>query len=212
MWQWATLRFYLSSYKLGRDKRELKKLLPRNRKTAYISNALDYSKDLERRKRNEESDIRDLSGLGLKVEQLDLRKYFGEEGKLRTKISEFGTIWVSGGNTFVLRQAFRLSGFDRILKDLVRRKGILYGGYSAGICILAPTLKGIDIMDDPSAKPYGKKCETVWDGLGIIDYSIVPHYKSDHPESSMASKAAAFMLENGMQFRTLKDGEAISIQ
>lgn len=206
------MRFYLSSYKLGRDKRELTKLLPRNKRTAYISNALDYSTDLEKRRRNEESDIRDLSGLGLKVEQLDLRKYFGKEGKLRAKISEFGTIWVSGGNTFVLRQAFRLSGFDRILKDLARRKGILYGGYSAGICILAPTLKGIDIVDDPSAKPYGKNRETIWDGLGIIDYSIVPHYKSEHPESPMASKAAAFMLENGMQFRTLRDGEAIVIQ
>lgn len=206
------MRFYLSSYKLGKETEQLKGLLPWNKKTAYISNAGDPFTDLERRRQWEEGDIKDLSNLGLEVEHLDLRQYFGQQDRLRDKISEFGVIWVSGGNLFVLRQAFKLSGFDEIVKELVSHTDILYGGYSAGACILAPTPRGIDIMDDLSAKPYGEEYETIWDGLGVIDYSIVPHYESDHPESEAASKVVAFMIENKMPFRALRDGEVIIIR
>jgi dipeptidase E len=206
------MKFYLSSYKLGRETGQLSKLFPKNKKAAYISNAGDHFTDLERRRLWEESDIRDLSNLGLEVEHLDLREYFGQRDRLRTKILEFGVIWVSGGNLFVLRQAFRLSGFDEIVTELAGRKDLLYGGYSAGVCILAPTLRGIDIMDDPSARPYGTQHDTIWDGLGLIDYSIVPHYKSDHPESEAAGKVVEFMIENKMPFKALRDGEVIIIQ
>ena len=206
------MRFYLSSYKLGGETERLKKLFPQNKKTVYISNAGDAFTDLERRRQWEEADIKDLSNLGLKVEHLDLREYFGQQERLRIKTSEFGVIWVSGGNLFVLRQAFRLSGFDEIVRELVGREDLLYGGYSAGICILAPTLRGIDIMDDLSARPYGKEYGIIWDGLGLIDYSIVPHYKSDHPESEAASKVVEFMIENKMPFKALRDGEVIIIQ
>jgi dipeptidase E len=205
------LKFYLSSYKLGRETEQLVRLLPENKRTAYVSNAGDPFTDLERKRRWEESDIKDLSKLGLEVEHLDLREYFGQQDKLRTKISKFGVIWVSGGNLFVLRQAFKLSGFDEIVRELAKRKDILYGGYSAGVCILAPTLRGIDIMDDLSAKPYGEQYETIWDGLGLVDYSIVPHYKSDNSESEAASKVVEFMVENKMPFKALRDGEVIII-
>jgi dipeptidase E len=206
------MRFYLSSYKLGKETEQLKKLLPVNKRTAYISNAGDSFSDLERRRQWEESDIKDLSNLGLEVEHLDLREYFGQPDRLRTRISEFGVIWVSGGNLFVLRQAFRLSSFDEIVRELAGRKDILYGGYSAGVCILAPTLRGIDIMDDLSVKPYGNQCGTIWEGLGLIDYSIVPHYKSDHPESEAAGKVVEFMIESKIPFKVLRDGEVIIIQ
>jgi len=206
------LKFYLSSYKLGGETERLATLFPENRKTAYISNAGDSFTNSERKRRWEESDIEDLSKLGLEVEHLDLREYFGKRDKLRTKTSEFGVIWVSGGNLFVLRQAFRLSGFDEIVNELARRRDILYGGYSAGVCVLAPTLRGIDIMDDLSAKPYGEQYETIWNGLGLINYSIVPHYKSDHPESEAASRVVEFMVENKMPFKALRDGEVIIIE
>jgi dipeptidase E len=59
-------------------------------------------------------------------------------------------------------QAMKLSGFDEILKERVKSdRDIIYGGYSAGICILGPTLKGIHIADDPEVKPYGNQYETI---------------------------------------------------
>lgn len=207
------MKFYLSSYKLGNEITKLKELIPaENRKTAYISNALDFSDDLERRKQSEQSDIEQLEGVGLDIEIVDLRKYFNKQSELEKKLAAFGVIWVRGGNLFVLRQAMKLSGFDNIIKNLVKKDNILYGGYSAGVCILAPTLKGMDLVDDPTAKPYGDQSEVIWDGLGILNYSVIPHYKSDHPESKNAEKAVEYMKENKIPFKTLKDGEVIIIE
>jgi dipeptidase E len=197
---------------MGNEVKKLKSILPRNKKTALIMNAIDFSKDLERRKRGELENIKELTEVGLNVEVLDLRDYFHRREKLRKKMNEFGVFWVRGGNTFVLRQAMKLSGFDVILKDMSKRKDILYGGYSAGICVLSPTLKSIEIMDDPRARPYGKKSKVIWEGLGIVDYAIVPHYKSNHPESKLAGKAVEYLIENKVPFKALRDGEVIIME
>lgn len=205
------MKFYLSSYKLGNEIDTLKALIPTNKKTAFISNALDFSSDLERRKKSEQSDIDDLVGVGLDVELVDLREYFGRQDELEKKLSGYGVIWVRGGNVFVLREAMKRSGFDAILKRLVQKDGILYGGYSAGVCVLAPTLRGIELVDDANVKPYGDDIETIFEGLNIIDYSIVPHYQSNHPESEKMETVVEYMKKNGIPFKTLKDGEAIVI-
>ncbi len=207
------MKFYLSSYKIGNETDKLKALIPaNNKKTAYISNALDFSNDAERRKQGEQSDIEQLKPFGLDVELLDLRDYFGKKTELEKKIAEFGVIWVRGGNCFVLRQAMKLSGLDNILKDLLKKEDILYGGYSAGVCVLAPTLKGMELVDDPNVKPYDSQKETIWDGVGILDYTILPHYKSDHPESGKVDEAIEYMTKNKIPFKTLRDGEVIIIE
>ncbi len=205
------MKFYLSSYKIGNDVDKLKNLIPENKKTAYISNALDFSNDIERRKQSEATDIDQLKSLGLDVEILDLREYFDKQIELEKKILEFGVIWVRGGNLFVLRQAMKISGFDNVLKNILKNN-ILYGGFSAGICILAPTLRGMDLIDDSTVKPYKNQQEIIWDGLDILDYSIIPHYHSDHPESESANKAVEYMIENKLLFKALKDGEVIIIE
>jgi len=206
------MKFYLSSYKIGNETDKLKALAPANKKAAYIPNALDYSTDLERRKESEENDMAQLKNVGLDVEQLDLRDYFGKKEDLKKKLDEFGVIWARGGNVFVLRQAMKLSGFDTILKELIDKKAdMLYGGYSAGVCVLAPSLKGMDIVDDVNAKPYEDK-ETVWEGLNIIDYVIEPHYKSEHPESELVNKEIEYMIDNKILFKALRDGEVITIE
>jgi len=205
------MKFYLSSYKIGNEIEKLKLMISKNKKTAYISNALDFSDNIEKRKESERSDIEQLKEFNLEVELLDLRNYFGKKTELEQKITEFGVIWVRGGNCFVLRQAMKLSGFDEILKKLdSENNNILYGGYSAGICVLEPTLKGLELVDDPNSKPYGN-LETIWDGIGILDYSIVPHYKSNHPESEKINETVEYMIKNNIPFKTLKDGEVIII-
>lgn len=205
------MKFYLSSYKFGNEIDVLKALIPNNKKTAFISNALDFSSDLERRKKSEQSDIDDLIGVGLDVELVDLRDYFDHQDDLEEKLSEFGVIWVRGGNVFVLREAMKRSGFDVILKRLAQKEGVLYGGYSAGVCVLAPTLRGIELVDDPNVKPYGNNTETIFEGLNIIDYSVVPHYQSNHPESEKMETVVEYMKKNEIPFKTLKDGEVIVI-
>ncbi|MDD4062278.1 MAG: Type 1 glutamine amidotransferase-like domain-containing protein [Candidatus Pacebacteria bacterium] len=208
------MKFYLSSYKLGNEIEKLKAMISlSNKRTAYISNALDFSDDSERRKQSEQADIDQLNIVGLSdIEKIDLRDYFSKKDELEKKISGFDVIWVRGGNCFVLRQAMKLSGFDEILKDLFKKEGIIYGGYSAGVCVLAPTLKGIDLIDDPKVNPYTNQEEIIWDGVDLLDYTILPHYKSDHFESEKVDEAVEYMKNNKIPFKPLRDGEVIIIE
>jgi len=167
-------------------------LISQNNKTAYISNTLDFSNDLKRRRQSEKSDIEQLVAVGLDVEKLDLRDYFTKSGKLVEKIDEFGVIWVKGGNVFVLRQAMKTSGYDKLLQKVANeRNDLLYGGYSVGVCVLTPSLRGIDLMDDITIFQYPEQQEVVWDGLNLINYSIVPHYKSDLEATHLTDKTVA---------------------
>jgi len=209
------MKFYLSSYKIGGEKevQQLKELIPSNRRTAYISNALDFSHDLERRKESEQADIVQLKSIGLEVEHFDLRDYFAQPEKLEEDLRQFGVIWIRGGNVFVLRQAMKLSGLDLVLTKFAQEDNdILYGGYSAGVCVLAPSLKGLELVDDITKRPYPQQSELIWEGLGLIDYAVVPHFKSDHPESYLVDGVVEQYKNDGTPYRTLSDGEAIIIE
>lgn len=208
------MKLYLSSYQIGDKINKLKDLIPKNNhKTAYISNALDFSDDLERRKQGEQFDINQLTEVGMEVEQFDLRNYFNQPNKIKKDIAKYGIIWVRGGNTFVLRQAMKLCGLDIVLKNLAKSKeDILYGGYSAGVCVLAPTLKGFELVDDINQKPYQEQSDLIWEGLNIINYAIIPHYKSDHSESEKINKVIEYYKKNNIPFKTLSDGDVIIIE
>jgi dipeptidase E len=208
------MKFYLSSHKIGNEELRLKEMMKNgNKKVAYIHNALDFTTDLERRKNSDAADISDLERLGFIVDILDLKQYFNNSEELEEKLKHYDVLWVRGGNTFVLAQAMRLSGFDEIVKKYNRNnKDIVYGGYSAGICILGPTLRGIHLVDDPFQKPYGEEFETIWDGLSILNYTLAPHYKSDHKESEDIDKTIEYMIENKILFKALRDGEVIILE
>ncbi len=207
------MKFYLSSFRLGDKSKELFRLMPNNKKIAYIPNACDYTNiDWDKKNKWEKLDIESLENLGLNVEYLDLKEYFGKTDKLRKKLNEFGGVFVRGGNIFILRQAMKLSGFDKIFNEFLERDDFLYSGYSAGICVLAPNLKGFQIVDDPTDKPYKELQKTIWEGLDFLDYIILPHYKSNHPESADIDKEIEFCKKNNIPYKTLKDGEVIIIE
>jgi dipeptidase E len=207
------MKFYLSSFKLGEKSSELARLMSENKKIAYIPNASDYTKvDLDRRNIGNQNDMQSLRDIGLEVEYLDLKDYFGKESELRNKIDHFGGVFFRGGNTFILRQAMKLSGFENIFEDLKRRDNFVYAGYSAGICVLAPNFKALQIVDDPTDHPYSELKETIWEGLGYLNYIILPHYKSNHPESAKVDEVVEFAKKNNIPFKPLKDGEVIIIE
>ena len=115
---------------------------------------------------------------------MELRDYFDKPIAIEEIIEKYDVIWVIGGNAFVLMQAMKLSGLNAVIKKMYENNvDILYGGFSAGTYILGPTLKGFHLVDDPDQKSYGNQYETIWDGLGILNYAIVPHYRSEHFES-----------------------------
>ncbi len=202
------LRVYLSSFRVGDASARLLEMVGAG-PLALIPNAMDHVPEPARAESNDRA-IADLTRLGIRVEEVDLRGYFGDPARLAAELSNFDGVWVRGGNTFVLRRAMRLSGFDRVIPGLIRA-GFFYGGYSAGICVLAPDLHGIARVDEPELDPHGYG-EVIWEGLVLLPYLILPHFRSDHYESEAMEEEFEHCQRHGIPFRTLSDGEVIIIE
>ena len=65
---------------------------------------------------------------------------------LEARLREHEVVWVRGGNVFGLRYAMHLSGADEVLPRLLAEDAIVYAGYSAGPCSLAPSLRGLELL------------------------------------------------------------------
>lgn len=205
------MKFYLSSYEIGNETEQLKKLVPK-RKIGYIPNARDFtSADPERRARRNEKDMGSLRDLGFEVELVNLQDYFGKQNELKKKLGDLGAVFISGGNVFVLRQAMRLCSLDEILQELREKSDFLYAGYSAAGCVLAPNLKVYEIVDKVDA-PYHEQKEVIWEGLGFVEWAFMPHWDSNHTESEDIGKAILFCKENDISYRAIRDGEVVVIE
>lgn len=205
------MRLYLSSYRVGERAGSLLALLGNGKRAALIENALDlYSEEAREMHRREVYDpAAELSSLGISSTRLDLRRFFGRPEALAAELTNYDLVWVVGGNTFVLRRAMKASGFDDVIIGMLDRDEIVYGGFGAGAAVAAPGLRGMQLFDDEAEVPCGYDAETVWDGLGLIDHSIVPHYRSPHPETRAAERAARHLSGQGLRYRALRDGEVI---
>ena len=202
------MRLYLSSFRLGNKPEELLTLLAGRKRTALIHNAMDFAGS-EGRAASLKREVDSLKSIGLEPTEVDLRNYFGKSDELKKALSGFDLLWVRGGNAFILRRAFRQSGADKIIKELLANDAVVYGGYSAGIDMLTPSLHGVELVDDPNIVPERYESPIIWDCLSILPYSIAPHYKSDHPESADIDKSVEYLIDNHVLFIALRDGEAI---
>ncbi len=201
------VKLYLSSYRLGDHGADLGRLVSGRKRIGVIRNALDFSNDHQRLREGRDREFNDLGGLGLFPEEIDLRDYFHAQQDLRDTVSQFDALWVVGGNTFVLRRAMQQSGLDALVLEKVKDEQFVYAGYSAGICVLTPTLKGIDLLDDPTVIPDGYLEQMIWDGLSLVPFCFAPHYRSDHPESELTEKSVEYFIDRKIPFVALHDGE-----
>lgn len=208
------MKYYLSSYKLGNETEQMKNLITStNGKFAYIANALDFTgADLERRRKHEDSDMKDLRELGAEVELLDLRDYFNKKDDLLRKLLTLGGVYISGGNSFVLRQAMKLSGLDQIVLEMSDRDDFVYAGYSAAVCVLTPDMRAYAITDNANDFPYQDITEQIWEGLGILDFVVESHYDSGHHESESTDKEIKWCIDNKVLFKAYRDGEVLIIK
>jgi len=206
------MKMYLSSFRLGNNPERLFNMVGGNKKIAVIANATDFKPE-EERKAKVQAEIDALSSLGLKAEEIDLRKYFGKSDELKGKVDEFNAVWVRGGNTFLLRQAYMKSGFGEIVKSKVNDPDFVYAGYSAGVCLLSPDMHGLDLVDDPNPKAEGYgEMNTIWEGLALIDFAFAPHYRSPgHPETELIEKSVKYFEDNNIPFKAISDGDVIII-
>jgi dipeptidase E len=204
------MKLFLSSYRFGDNPKDLLKVFGKNKRVAIIANAVDHN-DPQERALKVEAEHDALRDLGYRAEELDLRNYFSNKKSIAADLKNFDCLWVRGGNAFLLRRAFAQSGLDLILPEFMNAEKIAYGGYSAGVCILGPSLDGLELVDDPTELAENYSAEVIWEGLTILDYVIVPHYKSDHPESEAVDNTVQYFEDNAVPYKTLKDGETILV-
>jgi dipeptidase E len=188
------MKLYLSSFQLGNDPGILAAIVgDKNKNAAVIANAADGG-DSARRQQYVEQQIVALHELGFKAEELDLRDYFDTTKNLEKALTKYGVLWVLGGNSFILRRA------------MVQ---LVYAGFSAGSCAVTKDLHGLELVDDPNVVPDGYRGEIVWQGMGLVDFSIAPHYRSDHPESAAVEQVVDYFKQHNIPYKTLQDGQVI---
>jgi dipeptidase E len=205
------MRLYLSSYRIGNHAQKLLELLGSGRRVGIIANAVDnVSSENRLEYRRNTYNIHDVfKEMGLAPHEIDLRRYFDKKDNLKEELKKYDLIWVNGGNCFLLRRAMEYSGFGDIITDMLEKDEVVYGGFSAGICLLGPTLKGIELCDEAEKISEGYSPEIIWDGLNLIPYSIAPHYRSDHSESPMIENVVAYFDEHSMPYYALRDGDVL---
>ena len=204
------MRLYLSSERLGERAGTLLAMVHGPR-VAVIANGYDGASASAREIYRAEvyDPITEFRGLGLAAEPVDLRAHFHDAASLRQRLSGYDLVWVMGGNSFVLRRAMKSSGFDHIVRDLLEADRIAYGGYAAGAVVAGPSLRGLELMDDPFELPEGYDEPLIWNGLSLTPFAIVPHFRSRHPEAAAAEKVVSYMEARKARFRALSDGEVI---
>ena len=159
-----------------------------------------------------EREMQALGQLGFVGVELDLRDYFNEPDRLAADLGQFDVAWFRGGNCFMLRYALARSGGDRVLLTQLENDAIVYAGYSAGPCVLAPSLKGLDLVDEPHDVEENYEESPIWDGLGVLSFAFVPHFESPgHPESEAMNNVVAHYEANGTPYKTLRDGEVLVV-
>lgn len=200
------MRLYLSSYQLGYSSDRFVWMTGQGSTGVVIMNALDAG-DPERRARDTLTQIANLVGIGFNASELDLRDHTPET--IGTALGGIDFVWVRGGNVFVLREAMARSGFDAELVRALGEDRFSYGGFSAGACVLAPSLRGLELCDpvEDAERLYG---HVTWEGLGILDRPVVPHLDSPgHPETDLLGQVARNYEAAGQEYYGLRDGEAL---
>jgi dipeptidase E len=206
------VRLYLSSFRVGDHPEHLVALVGADsRRKVVIANAMDDAPP-EVRHAGVELEQSALADVGIDAAELDLRDYFGHEQRLRHDLAEVGMAWLRGGNVFMLRYALYRSGADSALRELLAADRLVYAGYSAGPCVLSPSLRGLELVDDVGAVTRIYRSPPLWDGLALLGEAFIPHYRSPgHPETTAIDQVVARYQADGVPYRTLHDGQVLII-
>jgi dipeptidase E len=206
------VRLYLSSFRIGDHPEHLVALLGRDgSRSVVIANAMDDA-PTEVRHASVELELAALADLGLGATELDLRDYFSQQQRLRQDLAGVSMAWLRGGNTFMLRYALHRSGAGTVFRELLTANALVYAGYSAGACVLSPSLRGLELVDgaDAVTRIYGS--QPLWDGMALLHEAFVPHYRSPgHPETAAIERVVTRYRAEGIAYRTLHDGQALLV-
>jgi dipeptidase E len=202
------VRLYLSSFRIGGCPDRLVAMAASGRRAAVVANAMDPA-PADVRHSAVELERTALADLGFAPEEVDLRDAGAADG-----LAGYDVVWVRGGNTFALRAALARSGADEVVRRLLAEDRLVYAGYSAGACVLGPSLRGLEAVDPPEAvaETYGDGTPILWDGLGVLDHAVVPHVDSPgHVESEACTTVAERYRAEGVPHVALRDGQVLVV-
>lgn len=194
------MKLYLSSAGIPDSKNLLALINTSSPSVSIIPNARDiYPAEVQQEENNRV--VEHFAELGIKSHFIDLRQDTGDE--LKDKLASHSLVWVMGGNTFYLNEQVHKSGMAGFIRQLLE-DGLVYGGESAGAVLACPTLRGVELMDDPE-----KASKPMWDGLGLVDFGIIPHWGME--KYSKVLEKCKTEMEKHVKVQTLNNDQAIVI-
>ena len=152
-------------------------------------NALVITTAAENKSKNKYSILskKQLLSYGIKkVEFFDLEK------NKNINLSNFGIVYVCGGNTFKLMKCVNNSNFTDNIKKFLKGNN-LYLGVSAGSIILGPSIEIANCGKDGDENIVNLKN---LNGMNILPFSVSPHFKtSEKIELEKFSKKAKYKVK-----------------
>lgn len=170
---------------------------PKEIKFAHIMTASKMAKN----RSYLEQDIQAFKNLGIRYEEIDIEKKTEEE--LQDTLKNFDVIYVQGGSPFFLLKHIKLSGFNHVIQELVR-KGKLYVGVSAGSYVACPTIEQA-LWKKPDRDRYGLKDDEP--ALGLVPFLIVVHYQDEHKDTVRRG-----MEHTQYEVKILTDNQALLVE
>ena len=123
--------------------------------------------------------------------------------RIEKELAGADVIWVNGGNTFYLLDIARKTGFMDVVSNLVRNKGVMYGGTSAGSILASPTIESAGWGGDGADK----------NKVGITDltsFNFVPFTTLVHYEPAK-EKTELLKYKQNIAFYAIEDGGAVEV-
>ncbi|MFA6436753.1 MAG: Type 1 glutamine amidotransferase-like domain-containing protein [Candidatus Paceibacterota bacterium] len=141
-------------------------------KIAYITTASKGVSDISYLERHRKR----MKELNYNFKEIDIEGK--NEQELEDILKNKEIIHVEGGNTFYLLKVVLESGFDKVIKELVRN-GIIYIGSSAGSYIACPTIEMATWKHQDKYNHYGI---TDFTALNLVPFLVTAHYKPEYQE------------------------------
>lgn len=140
------------------------------------------------------------------VRRLDLRTFVGKDNDLNKAIGDADLLWIIGGDLFYLNYLVVKSGLKDVLVKKAQGNGnFVCGGDSAGAIVFGLTLEGFDLADDISKAP-----EAFYDGMGFMNFVVVPHANSEK-YGSIVFKIKEILQEKGFKVVAINDNQSIVV-